>query len=278
MQFRWPGGVVEYRCWDSQQVVHPAGVASEARQKLNRMTIVVGMVGSDGIVLAADRRMVRPARHVEEYNDTSSICKITHLARHAVAYAAAGDYIAWRAGRLLSQALDEDQFDFTRIPRSLESIGSEAFKYERRAIEETYTYKQGRSPLLAQTRDSLPRGLLIVFHGGQVPNRQLWGLNLQPTTSFAQSLTKAVYGAIGNPARFFGEYFIEQTPIAKLQFLAAHTVLTAHRFDSLMIGGLQVALFNENGYRLLDPEGISELQKQSEALDASIRDRLYGQP
>jgi hypothetical protein len=250
------------------------GFLSQSQHKLKRMTILVGMVGSDGIVLAADGRMVRPASHAGEYDDISSILKITHLAQHGVAYAAAGDYIAWRAGQILSEALDDGQFDFTHIQRSLQSVGLKAFEYERGAIVNTYTDEQDRNALLTRTTDQLPRGVLVVFHGDQVPRRQLWGLNLQPTTSFAQPLNMAIYGAIGNLARFFGSYFIEQTPIAKLQFLAAHTVLMAHRFDSLMIEGLEVALFDTNGYQRLDPEEISALRQNSEALDALIRRQL----
>jgi hypothetical protein len=242
------------------------------------MTILVGLVGSDGIVLAADSRMVGPAQHVGECDGISSIWKITDLAQHSVAYAAAGDRVAWRAGRVLSETLDENQFDFARIQTSLENIGSKAFRHERAAIEETYTDEQDRRAFLTPIIDeSVPRGLLVVFHGSQVRARQLWGLNLQPRTSFAQRLNKAIYGAIGNLARFFGEYFTEQTPIAKLQLLAAHTVLTAHRLNSMMIEGLQIALFDGNGYRLIGHEEISELRQQSEALDASIRNQLYGQ-
>jgi hypothetical protein len=241
------------------------------------MTILVGLVGSDGIVLAADSRMVRPALHVGEADDISSIWKITHLAQHSVAYAAAGDYVAWRAGRVLSQTLDENRFDFAHIGTSLEDIGSKAFKHERTAIKETYADEQDRFALLKQIDESVPRGLLVVFHGSQVQARQLWGLNLQPTTSFAHRLNKAIYGAIGNLARFFGDYYDVETPIAKLQFLAAHTVLTAHRLDSVMIEGLQIALFDGDGYRLLGPGEISGLRQRSEALDASIRNQLYGQ-
>jgi hypothetical protein len=101
------------------------------------MTIIAGLVGSDGIVLAADGRMVAPASHAGQCDNISSIVKIVLVPGHGVAYAATGDYISWQTGQLLSEAPENDQFDFAHIQRSLQQIGTKAFEYERTVIEKT---------------------------------------------------------------------------------------------------------------------------------------------
>ncbi len=177
-------------------------------RKLKRMTILVGMVGSDGIILAADRRMVHPAASVQELDDISGIRKIIHLPAHAVTYAAAGDEISWDAGSLISAALDDGEFDFDHIGRSLEDCGSHAFRDRRTAIETIYTDTEERQIRLGHINTDFPRGLLVVFHGSQVSSPQLWGLILQPARCFARRIEQyAIYGAIGNHARFYGKYF-----------------------------------------------------------------------
>src|ERR1022692_2126235 len=56
---------------------------TERQYKLNRMTILVGMTGTDGIILAADQCMVRPARSAAEYDDRMDTCKIVHLQKRS---------------------------------------------------------------------------------------------------------------------------------------------------------------------------------------------------
>lgn len=86
------------------------------------MTIIVGMIGSDGIVLATDQRMVRQAEHERDIDDISGIRKIHCLDKYGVAYAAAGDEVPWHIGRALADSLTDGLFDFTSIGKSLGTL------------------------------------------------------------------------------------------------------------------------------------------------------------
>jgi hypothetical protein len=92
------------------------------------MTILVAMIGSDGIVFAADQLMVRPAANVGEYDDRSLVRKIEYLATHQVAYAGVGDEITRQVESTLSSRLDEESFDSKNIRRSLEKLTSDTLK------------------------------------------------------------------------------------------------------------------------------------------------------
>jgi hypothetical protein len=63
------------------------------------MTIVVGMVGSDGIVLATDRRRTIPATNEAQYDDYADIRKVVHLADHKISYAGVGDQTTKAVGK-----------------------------------------------------------------------------------------------------------------------------------------------------------------------------------
>jgi hypothetical protein len=66
-------------------------VQSVLALKYNRMTLLVGMIGSDGIVLAADQNRVLPADADGNFDDQMLGPKIYHNGRHRIAYAVAGD-------------------------------------------------------------------------------------------------------------------------------------------------------------------------------------------
>jgi hypothetical protein len=80
-----------------------------------------------------------------------------------------------------------------------------------------------------------------------------------------------IAGARGNGARFFEWYFRDNQPIQRATFLAAHIVLMASRLDRQMIDGLDIAIFNAEGYRLLNEQEKEVLRVKSAALDAAIR-------
>jgi hypothetical protein len=84
-----------------------------------------------------------------------------------------------------------------------------------------------------------------------------------------------IYGAIGNAARGFTKYFRPGRKIEELKFLAAHIVLMACHYDNLMIGGLDVACFNAEGFELAGEAEKEILRRQSEALDTAIWTHLY---
>lgn len=247
----------------------------ELERKLRRMTILVGMVGPDGIILAADRLAVRPASNVGECDDRSLGCKIENLENHEVAYAGVGDTFTWQVGRALSVALDNGHIKSEKnIGRALERLAVNTIREEHATVERCYPLEEDRRMVFDENR---PRALLIVFYGSKFNPPQLWSLTIHEVTRYARPVNGFVIsGGIGNLARFWGSrYYKENTPIVDLKLLAAHTVLEAHRFDSSMIEGLDVAVFDDHGFSFIGQEEKAELLRKSEALDGLIRSELF---
>jgi hypothetical protein len=243
----------------ASQPEYPHRVFSELQRKLRRMTILVGMVGSDGIVLAADRRMVQPAQHENEFDDYEGILKIVNLKKHKVAYAGVGDYITRAVADDFKAKLDKNAFDLEDTEPLL-IVARSAVEHEKKKVGPAF-------------EEGLDRSLLIVFYGKFQP--QLWRFRISPPNpTMVPIKTMTITGAFGNRARFFDRYFRQSIPINKLTFLASHIVLTAGQMDTAMIDGLDVALFNKAGFRLLDESQMAPLHERSGQLDALIRRHL----
>lgn len=86
--------------------------------------------------------------------------------------------------------------------------------------------------------------------------------------------TITIAGARGNRARFFDQYYKDHVPIENLTFLAGHIVLSAAIFDSAMIRGLDIALFDDNGCRLLAGERKQMIRERSKGLADLIQQEL----
>jgi hypothetical protein len=228
--------------------------------KLKRMTLLVGMVASDGIVLAADQRMVQPATQEGELDDCEGICKIVTWQNHKIAYARVGDRISKMVGTRLSEHLEAGKFNFNNIGPSLETLAIEVRDEEQRLSP--------RKPF-----DGQERSLLVVFYG--TPERQLWRLRITPPDIAAERIpTISIQGALGNTARFFCSYYRPNLPISKLLPLASHIVLMGHRIDSLMVEGLDIATFDSDGFHFLSEDQKAPLRERSTRLDVLSRKRL----
>ena len=242
-------------------------VFSYLERKLRRMTILVGMVGSDGIVLAADRRMTQNSQTEKELDDHESIRKIINLAKHRIAYARVGDYVTKEVASKFSEELDLENFDFAHWQPALKRIAATTVK-EAAAKAPPYEFDF-----------QMERSLLIVFYGNQLgESPQLWRFRISPPDPEAEPIHGiAIKGAIGNSARFFEYYFQYGMPIRRLLPLASHVVLMAGRLDWTMIEGLDIALFDSAGFHLLNESQIAPLREGSNKLDALIRERLFAE-
>lgn len=237
-------------------------VRSALENRLNRMTILVGMVGSDGIILAADQCRHADPQSENEIYDRMGSPKITHLPKHSVAYAVAGDDLTDRLGMELSAVLDSKGLD---DPSSIESL---LCSLQAAADAKLQAEFPGRS------WPDCRRSLLILFYG--TPEPQLWSLKLNMGFPSAKRVSgMAIGGATANSARFFECYFQANKPIKKLLPLASHIVLTAGRLDPLTIDGLDVALLNDGVYRLLNESEKDRLRERSRRLDLLIRQQLF---
>lgn len=239
------------------------------------MTILVGMVGSDGIVFAADELMVRQAPHAAEYDDRVLIQKIQHSAQHHVAFAGVGDHATRQVEQEFLSALDQSCFDFKNVKRSLEHITRDTIKKIRTKAEQDYLTEEEHRIAFDQ---HLPRALLIVFYGDQLPERQLWSVCIQDAPAVVQITGCRVNGGLGNLCRFFADYYRPGTSVSSLKHLAAYTVLAASRFDSLMIGGLELAVIDGNGFRLISENEKAALRQGYDDFDAMVRSQLLPRP
>ena len=224
------------------------------------MTIALGMVGADGILLAADQLLVQDDPWNEKtFDEHEGICKIRVSEKCFVACVRVGDYVTKAVADRFLEQLESKEFDSSDTTRQLEKIAHD---------------------ILAQEMEKLPqpvmcnRSLLIVFYGQ--PNPQLWRLRISPPRIAAEYIpTITIAGAHGNRGRFFDHYYKDHMPIEKLTFLAGHIVLSAAVFDSAMIRGLDVALFRANGeHSLLTGQEKQLIREQSSALTALMHERL----
>src|SRR5579862_4328821 len=94
------------------------------------MTILVGMIGSDGILLAADRSAVRLAEDNKTLDDKIDIYKINVLEKHKIAYAGVGDEVTREVGTRLRRMLNAGAIDFAEFRDVLERLASTVIKEE----------------------------------------------------------------------------------------------------------------------------------------------------
>jgi hypothetical protein len=235
------------------------------------MTLLVGMIGSDGIIFAADELMVREAQHGTEYDDRVFIQKLQHSKDYGVVVAGVGDQTTRRVEEAFLSALHEGRFDFRNIQRALAAITRDALKAVRTKAELDYPDAEHREAFL---NVHLPRALLIAFYGGQLHERQLWSVFIADTPAVVQITGCRVNGGLGNLCRFFADYYRPGKPVASLANLAAYTVFAASRFDSMMIAGVQMAVIDETGFRLLSDTDKAALRKGYDELDCILQERL----
>jgi hypothetical protein len=165
----------------------------------------------------------------------------------------------------------EEGFDFKNVKRSLERITKDALKAVRERAESDYPDAEERRAAL---NEYLPRALLIVFYGDQLPERQLWSVFISDPPAVCQITAYRVSGGLGNLGRFFADYYQSGTSVSSLKRMAAYTVLAGKRFDSAMIGGLQLAVIDGGGLHFADEAERTALCQEYRRFNDAIRDHL----
>ena len=230
----------------------PSPLDPETEHKIKRMTLLVGLVGSDGIVLAADKCLIAPAQLETDIDERMGGRKIEYLDKHKVAYAYAGDKRALELADGLAARLDNG-FDYGNIRRSLELVAKDVMSAVPAGYERLAT-----------------RSLFVVFHG--MPEIQLWNLRVTSNSPSASRVDGiAVAGASGNSARFFEHYYRYGLPIEKLKPLAATIILAGHEIDPHIIEGLDLAIFDKDGLHWIAESEKNRLRAGWMAIDDSIR-------
>lgn len=225
------------------------------------MTLLVGLVGNDGIVLAADKCLIEFAEKENDCNDVVGGRKIFQLEGHKAVYAYVGDWATLLVGRELTLCLDDGRFNYRDIRTSLEEIAAKGFR-------DAVNFVPQR-PFSADIR----RQILAVFYGAEVSEPQLWGVTIGRIPSAAQVDGISIAGAMGNTARFFAHYFEYNRPVANLTRLAAHVVLMGHKDG--FIDGLDVVTVCGGTLQWYTEDEKEPLRKLSEGLDTNLRKQFY---
>jgi hypothetical protein len=227
------------------------------------MTFQIGMVGSDGIIIASDRRCCYPGC---PYTDASLTDKITVVESKKLAYCCAGDQLCIAAAKRIVGQIDEQQGDL-EIKSWFETCAVEVVKAERER-QQSVGMQPGEIP---------PRGGSILLAYCKSVPPALWRIEIPVgPPPWAQKIeNKNRIGDSSTPACFFSERYYRGRPVDELIFLAAHTVLTAGAMNPAGIGGLDVVLCKPSGFEVLPAERIAVLNAQSERLHLQISESLF---
>jgi hypothetical protein len=219
-------------------------------EELNAMTLQVGLVGSDGIVLASDRLM----QQIEQgARSTGTVSKF--LYSDSVTCCWSGDSMAENAA---NKVWDLDWTSVTDLRRQLVSIGKETKEECGRSFEP----------------GTAIRKVIVACHA--LPS--LWLLDLtwaSPTVH--ERLDCVATGDSGNTCRHFLNRYApgcEVRPVAELVRLAAYAVLVAGDENPRGIAGLEVVVVQNGKAVFLTKEQERELMGYSEALSETIRQEL----
>jgi hypothetical protein len=205
-----------------------------------QMTLQIGFVGTDGIVLASDRKKVffDPVQH------SSSVSKF--ICSKDIAIACAG----YEIGELVARKMlsDTSSLPFFRA----EQLAAEVYEQHAQNLK-----ANSDSQLLAVSLKDLNAIYNLQIIGG--------------TPRSNRCRDKAYGGHLMNSGLFFSERFYERKPISQLVFLAAHTILMAAKLNPRDIEGLEIVTCTESGIAHLPESQIAELVARSNDLDTELR-------
>jgi hypothetical protein len=212
------------------------------------MTLQVGMVGADGIVLASDTRWVKATPIVQTLNSTK--ITISHERGIAIASARNMELSVAVARAVVAEIGDEEQEDPCIAIEKIASRIADQSSKERREIE----------CLIVLTRPTLR---LFVLRTGITQERY----------SFlcVREDKKAVAGDNLSSAIFFAMRYYENKPVCSLVPLAAQVVVAGNLLNPQGVEDLEVVVCDATGIHSLTTDSVRALQTRARALDETIR-------
>jgi hypothetical protein len=221
------------------------------------MTMQIGFVGMDGVLIASDTQWTNnPRLRTNEnwiggrshYNANKIM--VSHERGMAISSARSMETAGTVAHKIISELKDED-FEYPILP--IEGIGH-------RVLSSTTRQERGDAQcLVAMTR---PTPQLFLFQFGTINNE--YGPICQKMESYA------IAGDNLNAAIFWAERYYEKLPIENLIPLAAHLISVAHKLNTGTISGLEIVLCTASGIRRLSGESIEKLEQKAKEWDKSI--------
>jgi hypothetical protein len=216
------------------------------------MTIQVGMVGMDGILLAGDTRwtktplLINKAFAAGRYGFSSPKIKINHERKMAISCAMDMETAGHLADEIFS-GLKNEEFEQPVLP--LEMIG--------RKVLLSAGERNNAHCLVVLPNLKLFMVQFAMFNGEWAP--------------FSQPMdTIAIAGDNVNASIFWVERYYQKLAIEKLIPLAAHLIVCAHKLNTGTVSGLEVVLCTASSIRRLSDESIHELELKAEEWDKHI--------
>lgn len=218
------------------------------------MTMQIGMIASDGIILASDTQATRTPEKLKDsqvgravrYHTNCS--KIRAGSEIAVSYAQdvkTGDDVA---NRILSTfTADDAQEAIERIAVSIP--------------------EDNRNPV--QGLIAAPPFRLFRFQLAKID--EVW------TATCEASIGLDYAGDITNAPIYWAErYYDELLTMEQLLPLAAYMITCSHHLNTAGIGGLEVVTCDASGIQRLSRERIQELRRQANETDKQVMQTVFG--
>jgi hypothetical protein len=223
------------------------------------MTLVLALRGTDGWVLAADRRATRSQLVNGDISQVATIHthvqKIYHYPAVGLVYAIAGDHIA----NLVGEAIVE------RLKAPSSSVGRATLLTEV-ALACWLKYVQGSALGLSLNVNS--RSLVVVF---TQPPFEIWSLHIRPVPEAVEQHDFDVLGDLHNGSKLFPKLYYSNRTVESLKLFAAHTILMGHAFAESAVDGLDVWTGDNSGkVAQLAPSELGKLRLRSRTIDEII--------
>ena len=227
------------------------------------MTLQLGLVGSDGVVMASDKRITstdvseRASCSVTPVGarTLSSVSKF-HFGQNFIC-CASGDDTAWHA------AVDIAHMELDEVPeyQGAKDVASalEA-KANKACIQRESTDKDG-----------IPRSALIVDRLGQ-----LWHLNISQQSTAKRIFDLMVIGDVHNNARFYVTHYYPgaKSETRQLVTLAASAILMGGRENRVHVDGLEIVVCRDKEFVRLRSSDIEQLVSRVDALHEDTKRKL----
>jgi len=217
----------------------------------------VGMVGTDGVLIASDTQWNNtPTRGPGENGDlprepfNARKIIVNHAKGIAISQARVMETARLVATRIISRLKYED-LDYPCD--SIRAIGATV-------LEDVEDFAKRDAHCLIAI--ALPSPKLYLFYFGDVDGK------LGP---ICQKMEKSkAAGDHVNAAIFWKERYYKRRPIRKLVPLAAHLIGSAGKLNQGSISGLEIVLCNGSGFHRIDEDSIHKLEAQADRWDKEI--------
>ncbi len=221
------------------------------------MTLQIGMLASDGWVLASERRTGEVRNQIGKDDRSFGIAlteskKLWHLPVEKLALCCAGGNEPRQVGSQIVSMIQAGQFNRDNTPIALKQAFAQGVPFA----------QFGTKPYASER-------VTVVFYDRSRP--ELWTIEL-PTQTILPCESWTIAGDFGNAARFLPQLFYSRRSVASLVRLAIFTLLIGHECNPTSIGGpIDVVCGDLDGNaRELTESEVGTISKEWTTLDHAI--------